>query len=103
NPAGPIPGIVGVTASLDATMFHQFVRHGDTRPVRLRNTLDVSGLLSAETGLKLETHVVPGDACVAEGAYAQTNRQLLAVCQTGIWFELTRYTVQGIVHELANG
>lgn len=103
NPAGAVPGIVAVSASLDATMFHQFVRHGETRPVHLRNALEVSGTVTTRSGLHLATGVAPGDSCPVEGVYAQTASQLLAVCQTGVWFELTRYVVQGVAGDLRNG
>lgn len=103
NPAGSVAGIVAVSASLDTTMFHQFVRQGDTRRVWLQNTLDVVGAVSTTTGLRLDTAVRSGEPCAGEGMYASTASQSLAVCMTGVWFELTRYVVTGIAADLASG
>src|SRR5690606_12886167 len=103
NPAGNVVGVVGVSASLDTTLFNQFVRQGDTRPVRLHNRLDVTGLISSATGLTLNTSVTPGDACPFEGAYATSARQALAMCMTGVWFELVQYVVTGQLNDLPDG
>jgi len=103
NPAGETAGIVAVSASLDTTLFHQFVRQGDTRQVWLQNTLDVAGAVSTATGLALNTAVQAGGHCTHEGMYASTARQSLAVCMTGVWFELTRYVVTGIAGDLVSG
>src|SRR5690606_9668721 len=91
NPVGAVPGIVAVSAALDTTMFHQFVRQGDTRAVWLQNSLDVAGPLTSRTGLVLETGVTPGAACDRDGMYAASSRQTLAVCLSRVWFELHRY------------
>lgn len=103
NPMGGVAGIVGVAASLDTTLFNQFVRHGDTRPVWLQNRLHVQGAIASSTGLALQTAVTPGDACSSEGLYATSVRQSLAMCLTGIWFELARYVVTGQQNDLAHG
>lgn len=103
NPVGSVVGVVGVSASLDTTLFNQFVRHGETRAVRLRNRLDVAGMISSATGLALDTAVTPGDACASEGAYATSARQTLSMCLTGVWFELVRYVVTGQASDLADG
>ncbi|MBU4611364.1 hypothetical protein IMZ29_12745 [Achromobacter sp. GG226] len=103
NPQGARAGVVAVTASLDATPFTQFVRHGDGRPVRLRNTLAVDGALSTATGLAFDTAVVPGGACAQEGLHARTAGASLAVCSAGIWFELNRYVVTAMQDGLADG
>lgn len=103
NPAGEVAGIVAVSASLDTTLFHQFVRQGDTRRVWLQNTLDVSGAISTSTGLALDTAVQPGASCAREGMYASTATQSLALCMTGVWFELTRYVVTGMAGDLVSG
>lgn len=103
NPAGEVAGIVAVSASLDTTLFHQFVRQGDTRQVWLQNTLDVAGAMSTATGLMLNTAVQAGAPCTQEGMYASTARQSLAMCMTGVWFELTRYVVTGMAGDLVSG
>ncbi len=103
NPLGNTAGVVAVSASLDTTLFHQFVRQGDTRPVWLQNRLDVAGVLASATGLLLEAAVSPGAACSQEGLYATTARQSLAMCMTGVWFELTRYVVTGVAADLPHG
>lgn len=103
NPMGDEVGIVGVAATLDTTLFHQFVRHGDTRPVLLRNRLHVEGTIASGGGLVLQTTVIPGDACMSEGLYATSVRQSLAMCLTGVWFELARYVVTGQQSDLAHG
>nr|MBF0684794.1 prepilin-type N-terminal cleavage/methylation domain-containing protein [Pseudomonas sp.] len=103
NPVGEAVGIVAVSASLDTTMFHQFVRQGDTRQVWLQNSLDVVGAVSTATGMVLNTVVEPGASCAHEGMYASTARQSLAMCMTGVWFELTRYVVTGMTADLISG
>lgn len=103
NPQGAVPGIAAVTASLEATLFNQFVRQGDTRPVWLRNTLSVAGEVQTEAGLVLATAVVPGSACAVERAYASSAHHTLAVCRGGLWFELTRYVVTWRAAALADG
>lgn len=103
NPMGDIAGIVAVSASLDTTLFHQFVRQGDTRPVWLRNDLHVSGVVASAGGLALETAVQAGAGCGREGLYAMTAGQSLAMCLSGTWFELTRYVVTGMAADLADG
>ncbi|MCK9511917.1 MAG: hypothetical protein M0R28_11890 [Pigmentiphaga sp.] len=95
NPLGEVAGVVAVTASLDATHFHQFVRQGDSRPVWLRNRLSVAGEMASRTGLRLDTAVVPGTPCPSDGLYARAVAGTLAQCLTGIWFERDRYVVQG--------
>src|SRR5690606_2119023 len=95
NPMGELTGVVAVTASLDATHFHQFVRQGDSRPVRLRNTLSVAGEMTSRTGMRLDTAVVPGAPCAPEGLHARAVAGTLAQCLTGIWFERDRCVVQG--------
>lgn len=103
NPVGAQAGVVAVTASLDATPFTQFVRHGDERPVRLRNTLSVDGTVRTASGLAFATAVTPGDACPQDGLHAQTGAASLAVCTTGIWFELNRYVVTDLQDGLLDG
>lgn len=103
NPVGEMVGIVAVSASLDTTLFHQFVRQGDTRQVWLQNTLDVADAISTSTGLTLNTAVQAGASCNREGMYASTATQSLAMCMTGVWFELTRYVVTGMAGDLVSG
>lgn len=103
NPVGPQAGVVAVVASLEATPFGQFVRHGDSRPVRLRSTLSVDGTLSTDSGLLLQTDVAPGSACAQEGLHARTAESTLAICTTGIWFVQNRYVVTDMQAGLASG
>ncbi len=103
NPLGAVPGMVAVTADLETTPFHQFVRQGDRREVWLQNALHVEGEIDTATGLSWNTAVVPGDICSSDGRYARTARGTLGVCLTGIWFELDRYVVQGRQGNLADG
>lgn len=103
NPAGAVTGIVGVDASLETTLWHQFVRQGDTRHIQLRNALTVAGEITTQTGLVLDTAVVPGDACATDGAYAGTARHTLATCRGNVWFDLGQYVVTYQGSRLANG
>lgn len=96
-------GLVGVVASLDATSLSQFVRHGDTRRVRLNNTLDVSGTVTTQAALVAATSVAPHAACAIAGAYATTSRGTLATCQGAQWLELSRHVVQWQGERLAHG
>ncbi|EMR4172318.1 prepilin-type N-terminal cleavage/methylation domain-containing protein, partial [Pseudomonas aeruginosa] len=52
---GTQPGHAVIAASLDATPFGQFVRHGETRPVTLHNTLTVGETIQSNKGLLLNT------------------------------------------------
>lgn len=103
NPVGPVAGVVAVTADLEASHFHQFVRQGDSRAIRLQNTLDVEGQLSTSSGLRLNTAVQPGAACSLAHTYARSQSGVLATCLSGVWFELQRYVVQGWQAELGEG
>ena len=103
NPVGAVPGIVGVVASLEATHFHQFVRQGDSRPVRLQNRLSVAGPVATGGGVQLLTAVTPGAACTLAQGYARTLAGTLASCLSGIWFELDRHVIQGIQGGLVEG
>lgn len=96
----PGPGHAVLAAGLDATPFGQFVRHGETRPVTLHNTLTVDGKLQSNTGLLLNTAVVAGAACTQEGLYASTANKLLAVCTGGVWFTQTGHVITGVYSDL---
>lgn len=97
---GPEPGHAVLAAGLDATPFGQFVRHGETRPVTLHNTLTVDGKLQSNTGLLLNTAVGAGAACTPEGLYATTASKLLAVCTGGVWFVQTGYVITAALSDL---
>lgn len=103
NPMGARTGIVAVAASLDATPFGQFVRHGDTRPVRLRHDLTVGGSIATAQGVRFDTAVQPGQACAREGLHARAANGSLVVCTTGIWFALNRYVVTSMQGSLPHG
>ncbi|MFG0230548.1 prepilin-type N-terminal cleavage/methylation domain-containing protein [Achromobacter sp. 413638] len=97
---GQEPGHAVLAAGLDATPFGQFVRHGETRPVTLHNTLTVGGRIQSNTGLLLNTAVAPGAACAVEGLYASTANKLLAVCTGGVWFTQTGHVITGTFSDL---
>lgn len=95
-------GHVVVAAGLDATPFGQFVRHGETRPVTLHNTLTVDQTIQTNQGLLLNTAVTPGRSCLPEGLYASTPDKVLAVCMNGVWFAATGHIVTGVYANLPN-
>jgi type II secretory pathway pseudopilin PulG len=86
-------GHVAVVASLNSTMFNQFVRQGDSRQVYLGNQLEVAGKIISHTSILADTAYAIGASCDTEGATAQSNRQSLLMCKGGTWFELNNYTV----------
>lgn len=91
-----------VIASLNDVDHHGYVRMGDIRPVHLNNTLSVVGQISTDTGLLLNTNLLPGSACTVEGQYATSNHSSPLLCTGGSWFEVTNHTVLG-TQVLANG
>lgn len=97
---GDEPGHAIVVASLGATPFGQFVRHGETRPVVLRNSLSVEGAVQTDTGLVLNTAVAPGAPCTTAGMYATTESQRLAVCRAGVWEMEQTHIVTGAYSNL---
>lgn len=102
----PLSGHSGhamVVASLGATPFPQFVRMGDSRPVRLHNTLTVGGAIQTDTGLLLNTRAVLGSACPVAHMLAATHDDVLAVCQHGVWAASAGKTVQGVFLNLVHG
>lgn len=99
---GTQPGHAVIAASLDATPFGQFVRHGETRPVTLHNTLTVGKTIQSDQGLLLNTSVTPGAACTVEGLYASTADKMLAVCTGGVWFTQTGHVITGVYSDLPN-
>lgn len=92
---GGEPGHVVVAAATDASPFTQFVRHGETRPVTLLNTLTVADTIQSNKGLMLKTAVVPGAPCSDEGLFAATAGKSLAVCSNGAWLDRDGYTITG--------
>jgi prepilin-type N-terminal cleavage/methylation domain-containing protein len=62
NPLGALPGIVGVLASLDTTLFNEFVRLRDRRDPDLRGDLSVKGKVTVDNTLALRAP--DGQACV---------------------------------------
>lgn len=97
---GGEPGHAAVAAGLEATPFGQFVRHGETRPVTLHNKLTVGGVLQTDTGLILNTSVVPGASCDVEGIYASTANKQLATCVGGAWFTQAGKVITGTFSDL---
>lgn len=91
--SGSTAGHVVVAASLNATMFNQFVRQGDTRPVFINNQLEASGNLLTRSGFLAQTSVKPGSGCASNGATALSSNETLAMCKSGLWFELTSYAI----------
>lgn len=100
---GDAPGHVVLAAGLDATPFGQFVRHGDTRPVTLHNTLTVDLAIQTNTGLLLNTAAVAGEHCVPEGLYASTKESMLAQCLDGVWLLRTGHVITAAYQDLPNG
>ncbi|WP_028354602.1 hypothetical protein [Bordetella petrii] len=98
----PEPGHAVLAAGLDATPFGQFVRHGETRPVTLHNTLTVGETIQSNKGLLLNTAVASGEACSPEGLYAATADKMLAVCLNGAWFAANSHVVTGVYANLPN-
>lgn len=96
------PGIVAVLASLDGTMFNQFVRQGDTRHIYLKDNLTVSKKVSAGDGLLLPTNSVVGQVCTGEGTYGTSTRSSFVVCTGGRWFELNNHILLSS-KSMANG
>lgn len=86
-PAGS-QGHVVVLASLNDSMFSQFVRQGDTRHIFLKDNLTVSKVITAEEGVNLPSNAVRGQVCTSEGTYSTSTRGVLSVCTGGRWFEL---------------
>jgi len=97
---GAQPGHAVLTAGLNTTPFGQFVRHGETRPVTLRNTLTATGTIQSDAGLLLNTAVIPGTACATPGLYAATDNKMLAVCADGVWFVPGNHQVTGVFTHL---
>lgn len=96
------PGHLIVSASLNSTMFNQFVRQGDTRHIYLNNNLSVAGQISTDKGLLINTNAVVGSLCDTEGLYGTSDRGSFVMCTGGQWFELTNHVLMG-TQILANG
>ncbi|MGP5477571.1 hypothetical protein [Pseudomonas helleri] len=84
-------GIVAVEASINNSLFSQFVRQGDTRHIYLKDNLTVSKHVSAEKGIILPTNSIIGQVCPSEGAYGTSTRGSFVVCASGRWFELNNH------------
>lgn len=95
-------GHVVIAASLDSTMFNQFVRQGDTRHIFLNNNLSVVGQIETDRGLVIDTNVPVGSACSVPGMYATSSRDSLVTCMGGIWFEMANHVMMG-AQSLPNG
>lgn len=91
-PAGSA-GHVAVLASLNNTLFNQFVRQGDTRHIYLNDRLTVEGVAQSNTGFLSNTAAAVGGACTEEGVMAMSSRQSLLMCKGGSWFEYTNHIV----------
>lgn len=85
------PGHVAVLATLNDSLFSQFVRQGDTRHIVLKDGLTVSKQVSAGEGLLLPTNSVVGQICATEGAYGTSTRGSFVICSGGRWFELNNH------------
>lgn len=95
-------GHLVVAASLNSTMYNQFVRQGDTRPIYLNNTLAVRGQISTDTGILFNTSVAVGTACDTENLIGTSDRNSMVACSGGRWFELDNHVLTG-TEILANG
>lgn len=96
------PGNVAVLASLDDSMFSQFVRQGDTRHIYLKDSLTVSKQVSAGEGLLLPTNSVVNGICSTEGTYGTSTRNSPVICTGGRWFELVNHILISS-QSMANG
>lgn len=96
------PGHVAVLATLNDSLFSQFVRQGDTRHIVLKDSLTVSKQVSAGEGLLLPTNSVVGQICATEGTYGTSTRGSLVLCSGGRWYELNSHTLLSS-KSLANG
>lgn len=97
-------GRMVVAAGLNTTQSNQFVRHGETRPVYLNNTLTVRGSIETRDGLIMNpsTPISAGQTCTKEGMYATTDQKTLAVCTGGSWYPLTNYLVKNVRGNVAH-
>lgn len=95
-------GHLVVSASLNSTMFNQFVRQGDTRHIFLNNNLSVAGQISTDKGLLINTNSVIGSDCDTESLYGTSDRDSPVICTGGKWFELTNHVLMA-TQVLANG
>jgi len=87
------PGHLVVAASLNSTMFNQFVRQGDSRNVYLNNQLEAQGNISSHKGFRAITSYDPGSSCDTNGATGLSTKETVVMCKSGTWFELTSQTV----------
>ncbi|MBD8681262.1 MULTISPECIES: hypothetical protein [Pseudomonas] len=90
---GGSPGHLVVAASLNSTMFNQFVRQGDSRNVYLNNQLETQGNISSHKGFRSITSYAPGSSCDTNGATGLSTKETVVMCKSGTWFELTSQTV----------
>lgn len=95
-------GHLVVLASLNDSMFSQFVRQGDTRHIYLKDSLTVTKQVSAGEGILMPVDAVVGQICSTEGTYGTSTRQSLVQCTGGRWFELTNHVFM-TSSSLANG
>ncbi|WP_219096232.1 hypothetical protein [Pseudomonas sp. UMAB-40] len=95
-------GHVALLASLNDSLFPQFVRQGDTRHIYLNDSLSVAKQISTDEGLLINTAVVPGSPCSTPGLYANSNKNTMVKCIGGNWFELDGYMLMA-AQSLANG
>ena len=102
------PGHIAVLATLNDSMFSQFVRQGDTRHIILKDGLSVGESLSvakqvtAGEGLLLPTNSVVGQICPTEGTYGTSTRGSFVICSGGRWFEMINHMLLS-TKSLANG
>lgn len=62
NPLGPVVGVLGTFASLDTTMFNQFVRLRDSRDPDLQGSLTTQGAMISHHSLTVQDDA--GNACI---------------------------------------
>lgn len=96
------PGQVTLLASLNDSMFSQFVRQGDTRHIYLKDSLTVDKQVSAGGGLLLPVGAVVGQTCDTANLYATSTRGSLVSCQGGRWTDDTNTSLTS-VQSLPNG
>lgn len=83
-------------ASLNSTMFDQFVRQGDERHIYLNDRLTVEDVISTNTGLNTVTAYTPGTTCDEDGVMGTSDSGSLVTCTSGEWFEITSHIVKAM-------
>lgn len=90
------PGHIAVIASLTDGINPLYVRQGDTRHIYLEDQLSVSKQLNTDTGLVINTSVVPGAACTTPNMYATASNGAMIQCLAGSWVQLQGWILKNV-------